>query len=145
LSADAAKGRALFDRLGQHAASIQEAKNLRLEDFYVRFLVVDDIWIPLGENMLIETFKPVWNRAIDGFGNKDPGRRRATQYKSPWDVLHPGRKFADKLASSALNVEFLNRRVADYLAGRELEPLPKLVAEQIKEEQSEAEQSADEA
>lgn len=47
--------------------------------------------------MLIEQFRPIWNLAIDGFGNKDPGKRRKDQYRSPWDVLHPGRQFAGKL------------------------------------------------
>ncbi|MDX0440640.1 Eco29kI family restriction endonuclease [Sinorhizobium medicae] len=69
----------LADRLAKRAASIEQASNLRVEDFLVRFLVVDGIWIPLGENILIETFKPLWNRAIDGFGNRDTGMRRATQ------------------------------------------------------------------
>lgn len=123
-------GNALASRLRQHAASIDEAVNLDLADFFVRHLVVDDIWIPLGENMLIETFKPVWNRAIDGFGNKDPGRRRATQYKSPWDVLHPGRAFSHKLADSTLTPAFLVSRVEDYLAGRPLAKLPKVIIEQ---------------
>ena len=141
---DASLGsRALAERLRQHAASIDEAINLELADFWVRHLVVDDIWIPLGENMLIETFKPVWNRAIDGFGNKDPGRRRATQYKSPWDVLHPGRKFADKLADGGMTPSFLETRIGDYLAGRPLAKLPKAVIAQQAEEQSEAEAAAD--
>lgn len=144
LSADASIGRALADRIAQHAASIDQAVNLSLDDFAVRLLVVDDIWIPLGENMLIETFKPLWNRAIDGFGNKDPGSRRATQYRSPWDVLHPGRSFATKLAESPITVEFLERRIADYLSGKPLEKLPKVIEEQQAEEQAEAEQSADE-
>jgi hypothetical protein len=143
LTKDASIGRALADRLRQHASSVDETSNLQLADFHVRHLVVDDIWIPLGENMLIETFKPVWNRAIDGFGNKDPGRRRATQYKSPWDVLHPGRKFSEKLADSSLTPEFLTERVADYLAGRPLARLPKVIAEQQEAEQ--AEDDADEA
>lgn len=143
LTKDAATGQALADRLRQHAASISETSNLRLDDFYVRHLVVDDVWIPLGENILIETFKPVWNRAIDGFGNKDPGRRRATQYKSPWDVLHPGRAFAKKLADSPVTPEFLLRRVADYLAGRRLEKLPKVLAQQQAEQEAEAEDIAD--
>ena len=80
LGKDASMGNALAERLRQHASSIEEANNLNLADFSIRHLVVDDIWIPLGENILIESFKPVWNRAIDGFGNKDPGRRRSTQY-----------------------------------------------------------------
>lgn len=145
LGADAALGTALRDRLRQHAASIDEAENLDLTDFWVRWLVVDDIWIPLGENMLIESFRPLWNRVIDGFGNKDPGRRRATQYRSPWDELHPGRAFAEKLARSGVDKAFLDERVADYLAGRPIKGLPKRLEEQIAAEEVLAEEAADEA
>lgn len=145
LTADASKGRAMADRLGQHASSIDQAVDLELADFWARHLVVDDIWIPLGENMLIETFKPVWNRAIDGFGNKDPGSRRKTQYKSPWDVLHPGRKVMEKLADSGLTQEFLLQRLNDYFEGRPLAKLPKAIAEQIESEEADAQNSADEA
>jgi hypothetical protein len=145
LSKDASGGNALASRLRQHAASIEESENLDLADFFVRHLVVDDIWIPLGENMLIESFRPIWNRAIDGFGNKDPGQRRAKQFKSPWDVLHPGRKFAVKLADSGMNQAFLEKRVADYLSGKPLARLPKAIVEQQEEDQLEAEESADEA
>lgn len=145
LTKDASSGRALADRLRQHAASIDEAKNLKLSDFSVRHLVVDDIWIPLGENILIESFKPIWNRAIDGFGNKDPGRRRSKQYKSPWDVLHPGRKFAVKLADGGLTEKFLLQRVVDYIADRPLAKLPKVIAEEQAEEEIEAQENADEA
>lgn len=125
-----ASGRSLTDRLAQHASSIKEADNLSIDKFNVRQLVVDDIWISLGENMLIERFRPLWNQAIDGFGNKDPGNRRATQFKSPWDVLHPGRRFADKLAEGPLTTDFLLGRIDDFIAGRTLRPLPKVVAQQ---------------
>lgn len=145
LTKDAALGKALADRLRQHASSIDEAAGINLADFHVRHLVTDDIWIPLGENMLIENFKPVWNRAIDGFGNKDPGRRRATQYKSPWDVLHPGRKFAEKLADSGVTAEFLLQRVTDYFAGKKLAKLPKALAAQVEDELAEIEEAVDRA
>jgi hypothetical protein len=144
LTKDASRGLALRDRLRQHKGSVEEAENLNVDDFFVRHLVVEDIWIPLGENILIETFKPLWNRAIDGFGNKDPGRRRATQFKSPWDVLHPGRKFAVKLADGGMTTEFLEQRVNDYLAGRPLARLPKQIADQQEQEEIENEESADE-
>jgi len=143
LTADASKGRALSDRLGQHASSVEQAIDLELCDFWVRHLVVDDIWIPLGENMLIETFKPVWNRAIDGFGNKDPGNRRKTQYKSPWDVLHPGRKVMEKLADSGLTRDFLLQRLKDYFAGAPLAKLPKAIVEQLEADEAEAQDNAD--
>ncbi len=46
-------GRALFNRLREHAESIEQAANLDLSDFRCRYLVVDDIWIPLGESLLV--------------------------------------------------------------------------------------------
>jgi hypothetical protein len=143
LTKDSGSGRALADRLRQHIASIEEVSNLDIADFRLRYMVLEDIWIPLGENMLIETFRPVWNRAIDGFGNKDPGKRRASQYKSPWDVLHPGRHFSAKLAEGGLTREFLEQRVSDYFAGRKLAKLPRAIVEQVEEETKEAEEIAD--
>ncbi len=124
LSANAAIGRSLQDRLRQHAATIDQASNLALADFQARVLVVDDIWIPLGENMLIESFQPVWNVVIDGFGNKTPGARRVTQYRSPWDVMHPGRLFAQGLAQHPVVAEVFEQRVLDFFAGEAVPLLP---------------------
>ncbi|HEY3454277.1 MAG TPA: Eco29kI family restriction endonuclease [Bryobacteraceae bacterium] len=118
LSFDATKGTPLRDRLRQHAASINDARNLDIADFHFRSLVVDDIWIPLGENMMIEEFRPIWNRVIDGFGNKTPGKRRETQFRSAWDVLHPGRRFAERLADSGITSDAIISRLAAYFAGQ---------------------------
>lgn len=142
-SSASSAGRALADRLRAHAVSIQQTENLQISDFYVRHLIVDDIWIPLGENILIEKFKPVWNIAIDGFGNKDPGNRRKTQFMSPWDVLHPGRSFAQKLAKSPATLDLLFQRIEDHFAGRPLTKLPKEVLKQQEDIREEAEERAD--
>ncbi|AOY87824.1 hypothetical protein BKP64_06350 [Marinobacter salinus] len=91
-----AKGTPLYSRLTKHAGSIKEATNLQIEDFFCKYLVVEDIWIPLGEALLISKFMPVWNRYLDGFGNNDPGRGRYGQVRSRWDVLHPGREWATR-------------------------------------------------
>lgn len=92
----ASKSKALFDRLREHAESVEVATNLDIKDFYCRFLVVDDIWIPLGESLLIAKFTPVWNSLVDGFGNHDPGKGRYEGLCPRWDVLHPGRDWAVK-------------------------------------------------
>jgi hypothetical protein len=94
---NASPGTVLYNRLSEHAESIQDSENLRLEDFFCRYLAVDDIWIPLGENLLIEMFNPLWNRLVDGFGNHDPGKGRYQGKMPSWDVLHPGRGWAGKL------------------------------------------------
>jgi hypothetical protein len=57
----AAPGEVLYRRLCEHALSIQQTANLALSDFRCRYLVVDDIWIPLGESLLISMFVPLWN------------------------------------------------------------------------------------
>ena len=96
---------ALAPRLKHHADSIQAANNLRIEDFFFRCLVVDDIWIPLGETYMIEKFQPVWNKVVEGFGDQDAWStkkgpvRLALGHDSSWprvcdepSVCHPTRK-----------------------------------------------------
>lgn len=89
-------GRKLYERLRQHHNSIKAVKSLDERDFRCRYLVVDDIWIPLAERLLIGHYRPLWNGVVDGFGIHAPGGTpggttgRAGQQKSAWDTLHPG-------------------------------------------------------
>lgn len=89
-------GSYLYGRLREHAESIEHAQNLHIGDFWCRYLVVEDIWIPLGESLLIARFSPLWNALVDGFGNHDPGKGRYKGMRPRWDVLHPGRIWAEK-------------------------------------------------
>ena len=111
------QGTALADRLKDHYKSINAATNLNVSDFKCRYLAVDDVWIPLTESILIEKSRPLWNVALDGFGNHDPGSGRANQKKSPWDTIHPGRDWANKLASSSTSKEELLKRISAYMVG----------------------------
>lgn len=138
LTFDASLGRALRDRLRQHATSIDEAQNIRLADFHYRSLVIDDIWIPLGENMMIEQLKPIWNLVIDGFGNKAPGARRVSQFRSSWDVLHPGRAFAENMANGEITSDRLIAKLAEYFSGQAIPLIP--TAEAVDEGTAEADE-----
>jgi len=89
--------RSLYSRLAQHAKSVDQAENLALNEFKCRYLVVVPVWIGLAERFLIEHFQPLWNTVIDGFGNHDPGKGRYSGKRPRWDILHPGRHWADKL------------------------------------------------
>lgn len=91
-------GDALYKRLSKHRESIESAAStLKISDFRCRWLVVDEVFITLGETMLISHFKPLWNLVVDGFGNNPPGGKRVTGKKPMWDVIHPGRAWADKM------------------------------------------------
>lgn len=117
----ASQTRALYNRLREHADSIEQATNLALSDFRCRYLVVDDIWIPLGESLLIDMFEPAWNRVIDGFGNHDPGAGRSKQQRSAWDVLHPGRPWAEKLQDNNRTREELLDNLERFLTHKHAE------------------------
>jgi len=124
---DRPRGRALFSRLKEHAESISAAAaSLAVSDFYCRFLVVDEIWIPLGENLLISRFMPVWNNVVDGFGNHDPGKGRYEGLAPRWDVLHPGRAWALKCRPRPETPVTIQSEVVAYLRGRSFEHAARL-------------------
>jgi hypothetical protein len=110
------KSKALFNRLKEHAESIAATPNLKVKDFQCRFLIVDDIWIPLGESLLIAKFAPIWNTLIDGFGNHDPGKGRHAGMRPKWDVLHAGRTWADKCQPRPETAAQIEREVKAHLS-----------------------------
>lgn len=113
LSAD--PGGVLYSRLMQHLRSLQDAQNLDASDFSCRYLIVDDIWIPLGESLLIAKFNPLWNHLINGFGNHDTGKGRHQGFRPRWDVLHPGRAWAERCQARTETREQIELEVCDYL------------------------------
>jgi hypothetical protein len=92
-------GRPLHGGLTQHARSIEDARNLDVADFRCRYLVVQPVWIRLAEKVLLDEFRPVWNTVLDGFGNHPPGRGRSTMRRPRWDIVHPGRSWAERLTA----------------------------------------------
>jgi hypothetical protein len=112
---DVPHGNDLSRRLSQHSASISAAKNLNLDDFRCRWLVVDEVFIPLGESLLISHYRPLWNAVVDGFGNNDPGKGRANGKKPMWDVIHPGRPWANGLKAACTEADVATA-INDFLS-----------------------------
>jgi Eco29kI restriction endonuclease len=115
----------LFDRLHEHGLSVRNvekfatdngSQDLAVSDFLCRYLVADDIWVPLGEALLIGHYRPVWNVAVDGFGNHAPGGGREQQARSLWDTLHPGRGWAFRLPESTRSVAEVQALVMYHLS-----------------------------
>lgn len=111
---DVPHGDALYKRLKEHSDSITAAQNLKLSDFRCRWLVVDEVFIPLAESLLICHYKPLWNAVVDGFGNHPPGSGRAQGKRPMWDVLHPGRVWADRL-QAAMTADEVLASVREFL------------------------------
>jgi hypothetical protein len=112
---DETTGTYLYSRLRSHVLSIKRVENLELADFRCRYLVVDEVFIGLGERLAICEFRPVWNVMIDGFGNNKPGKGRDNTERPRWDTLHPGRQWATALRPRAESQEQLIASVDDFL------------------------------
>jgi hypothetical protein len=110
----------LYRRLNEHARSIQQAINLQVDDFLCRFMILDgtesDLIVPV-EAELIRRYVPPWNSVVDGFGNHDPGSGRYNQAKSEWDVLHPGRSWAERLTGESPRLEEIIRKIQQASGG----------------------------
>ena len=107
----------LYLRLRRHARNIA-ATNLRVADFTCRYLIVDPMWIVMGEQVAINRFHPLWNSGpIDGFGSNPQGKGRNAGRRSTWDILHPGRKNTDILRADKTFAQ-VAADVQGYLEGR---------------------------
>ncbi|MFT4043196.1 MAG: Eco29kI family restriction endonuclease [Gordonia sp. (in: high G+C Gram-positive bacteria)] len=111
---------ALRNRLREHVRSLTQVQtdDFRLEDFRFRYLVVEPIWIPLGESVMIQRSQPVWNALVDGFGNHDPGKGRINGVRARWDTIHPGRPWADKYPARAESAQNIADDALEYLRSR---------------------------
>jgi hypothetical protein len=118
LTEDASDSISLRSRLRAHARSIDSAANLDVSHFYARWLVVESVWVPLGESLLISRFGPVWNTIVDGFGSNPAGSGRFAGMRSRWDTLHPGRPAAAKLAVRSETPAAIAQDVEEYLRAR---------------------------
>jgi hypothetical protein len=95
------QGAKLWERLrNDHSRSINAASStLNIAEFECRFLVVRSAWQGTAEEYLINSFKPVWNNESGvcyGFGKHGDSHKKRSNTRSPWDTLHPGRKWATK-------------------------------------------------
>ncbi len=92
------QGSKLSDRLNEHRKNIERAATtLDIADFQYRSLVVQSGWETAAEDYLIHLFRPIWNsetRILFGLGKHGDDARTRQNRRSPWDSVHPGRKWA---------------------------------------------------
>lgn len=90
------QGKVLHARFKEHAKSI--ARNtLDLSDFYYRSAAIQSGMQAAVEAFIIHLFRVIWNKEIKvcyGIGKHGDSAATRANKRSPWDTMHPGRKWA---------------------------------------------------
>lgn len=110
-------GTELFSRIREHSRNIAATSDLKLSDFACRFVIFEETgadMISTIEAALIKLNRPLWNTVLDGFGNHTPGQGRFNQAKSDWDVIHPGRSWAEKCMGIPKDEELILKRIEQF-------------------------------
>ena len=99
------QGSKLSNRLNEHLKNILKAKDsLEISDFECRALVVQSGWETAAEDYLIHLFRPIWNsetKILYGLGKHGDKATTRTNKRSPWDTIHPARKWAAETSEDA--------------------------------------------
>lgn len=115
----------LAGRLGEHRRSIERAAStLDIKDFECRYLVVQTGWEKPAESFLINFFQPVWNSETGicfGLGKHGDSMETRSNKRSPWDTLHPGRKWAEGIVGDAMSEPTIREKLADHFLMLEAE------------------------
>lgn len=109
----------LFNRIREHTRNINQVEGINPEDFSCRFVIFEaegSDMIGTIEAALIKLNRPLWNSALDGFGNHTPGAGRFNQAKSDWDVIHKGRPWAEKCTGIPRERTEILERISEHLS-----------------------------
>jgi hypothetical protein len=107
----------LYSRLREHGSNIAVGEGIEVDEFYCRFVIFEEDssdMISTIEAALIKINRPLWNSIVDGFGNHTPGAGRFEQAKSDWDVIHPGRAWAEKCNGVAKDKESIVKYIEKH-------------------------------
>lgn len=114
------QGESLSNRINEHRKSIEAvsgAGGIAVDDFEIRYLVTASGFQVTAETFLINYFKPIWNKETKicfGIGKHGDDANTRRNKKSPWDTLHPGRKWA--IASEEIRTkEQICQDIAEHL------------------------------
>ena len=112
------QGPRLSARLKTHRKNVGKATTtLDVNDFEYRSLVVQSGWETAAEDYLIQLFRPLWNSETSilyGLGKHGDDADTRGNKRSPWDTLHPGRKFAERTKEDAKSISRTEQEVAEH-------------------------------
>lgn len=104
------QGTRLYSRLVEHLRN-NEKVGLDPTHFEYRYLPLGNGSQVSVEKVRIDFFKPVWNNeggCLSGFGKHGDSASTRANKRSSWDILHPGRTWAEKSESKRSHNEVLS-------------------------------------
>ncbi|MDZ4177750.1 MAG: Eco29kI family restriction endonuclease [Coriobacteriia bacterium] len=110
------QGQSLYLRLKEHSKSIARA-DLPLTDFHYRAAPIQTGMQSAVEDFMIRLFRPIWNKEVKicfGIGKHGDSATTRRNKRSPWDTMHPGRKWAAGTESDQLSRKQIEERIADH-------------------------------
>lgn len=106
-------------RLNEHARSIRKAETtLDINDFECRFLIVQTGFQKSAEGYLINFFQPIWDsetKICFGLGKHGDSSETRVNKRSPWDMMHPGREWADATTENQKPPEAIIEQIGAHL------------------------------
>jgi hypothetical protein len=108
-----AQGRTLHNRLKEHAKNIQKT-NLSPGDFMFRHATIQSGMQAAIETFMIRLFNPIWNKECKicyGFGKHGDSSETRKNKRSPWDTMHPGRKWAEGTEKNQMERIEIEKRI----------------------------------
>lgn len=108
----------LYGRLNEHRKNIEKVSGIDISDFECRALAVQSGYQAAAESHLINLFKPIWNnetKILFGIGKHGDSAKTRANKRSPWDTLHPGRRWA-KDNQPGKSVARIEAEVADHFS-----------------------------
>ncbi len=110
------QGQALYLRLKEHSKNMTNG-NLSLSDFYFRAAPIQTGMQAAVEDFMIRLFRPIWNKEIKiCFGIGKHGDRATTRAnrRSPWDTMHPGRKWAEATKTDQMKRHEIEAKIEEH-------------------------------
>ena len=112
------QGQALYRRLRDHCKSMTKA-NLPLKDFQFRAAPIQTGMQGAVEDFMIRLFLPIWNKEVKicyGIGKHGDSASTRGNKRSPWDTMHPGRKWAAATKMDQMSRKEIMSGIASHLA-----------------------------
>ena len=110
------QGQALYGRLNEHSKNMAKA-NLPLADFYYRAAPIQTGMQAAVEDFMIRLFRPIWNKEIKicfGIGKHGDKAITRANKRSPWDTMHPGRKWAADTELDQMSRKEIELKIANH-------------------------------